>query len=145
MIVADANVLVRALSSRNGASHWIVRGMLTGEVPFALSPAVVIEYEDVLSRPGILGSSPWVRADEIATILDTLCAVCVPALPWFRFRPFLADPKDDLYVECALAAGARLVVSHDRHFRNPAMAAFGLRVSTAVEFEAEWRTRSMPT
>jgi hypothetical protein len=51
------------------------------------------------------------------------------------------DPKDDLYVECALAAAAHLVVSDDRHFRNPAMKAFGLAVSSAVEFEADWRNR----
>lgn len=145
MIVADANVMVRALRSRNGASNRILRGMLIGEIDFALSFAVVIEYEDVLLRPGILGSNPWIVPDQVGKLLDTLCKVCVPALPRFRFRPFLRDPKDDLYVECALAAGAQLVVSDDRHFRDPDLRAFGLDVRTAVEFESDWQNRRTPT
>lgn len=88
-------------------------------------------------RPGILGPDPWLGSEEIGTLLDALCAVCVPALPRFRFRPFLADPKDDLYVECALAAGARLIVSDDRHFRAPVLRTFGLHVRTAREFESD--------
>lgn len=71
--------------------------MLTGEIPFAVSPAVVLEYEDVQKRPGILGPNPLISPQEIDTILDMVCARAVPSLPWFRFRPFLNDPKDDLY------------------------------------------------
>lgn len=40
MTVTDANVIVRVLRSRNGASNRILRGMLAGEIDFALSPAV---------------------------------------------------------------------------------------------------------
>jgi predicted nucleic acid-binding protein len=43
MIVADANILLSALRSRRGASHVVLRGMLIGEVPFAVSPTVVLE------------------------------------------------------------------------------------------------------
>jgi hypothetical protein len=83
-------------------------------------------------------------SEEIGIILDALCAWCVPSLPWFRFRPFLDDPKDDLYIECALAAGAALIVSDDRHFRHPALRAFGLRAMKASDFEAEWRHERTP-
>jgi Predicted nucleic acid-binding protein, contains PIN domain len=144
LIVVDANIVLRGLRSRNGASHRILRGMIEGEIAFALSPAVVLEYEDVLMRPGLLGDAPWIAPEEIGTLIDALCALCVEVSPAFRFRPFLADPKDDLYVECALAAGARLIVSEDRHFRHPALAAFGVEALTAPAFEALWRqSRSM--
>ena len=113
--------------------------MVSGELAFALSPAAMLEYEDVLGRPGILGDDPWMSQKDVGIILDALCARCVPSLPWFRFRPFLDDPKDDLFIECALAAGATLIVSDDRHFRHPTIKAFGLQVMTAAEFEAEWR------
>jgi hypothetical protein len=65
-----------------------------------------------------------------------ICARAVPSLPWFRFRPFLNDPKDDLYVECALAAGARTIVTDDRHFRHPAVSAFGLTAIKVGDFVA---------
>jgi hypothetical protein len=32
---------------------------------------------------------------------------------YFRWRPFLPDPKDDLVFECALASGAPHIVTHN--------------------------------
>ncbi len=140
MIVADANVLLSACRSRRGASHAVLRGMLTGEVSFAVSPAVVLEYESVLKRPGILGETPWIRPEQIDTILDALCASGKLVEPWFHFRPFLDDPKDDPYIDCALAGGASVILSRDRHFQHPAVEAFGLRVLTAGDFLDERRS-----
>jgi predicted nucleic acid-binding protein len=117
-------------------------GLLKGELPFALTPAIMFEYQDVLSRPGILGSPQLLTETEIDVILDALCAKCFATAPWFRFRPFLDDPKDDFYFECALASGARVIVSDDKHFRHPAVAAFGIDVLDAPAFERKWRKRT---
>lgn len=143
MIVADANVLLSALRSRKGASHAVLRGMLIGNVPFAVSPTVVLEYESVLKRSGILGETPWIRPDQIDSVLDALCARGKLVEPWFRFRPFLDDPKDDPYIDCALAGGASVILSRDRHFRHPAVAAFGLRVLSAGEYLSEQRSAAL--
>lgn len=102
--------------------------MLTGDVAFAVSPAVVLEYENVPKRPGVLGETPWVTTDEVDGILDALCARAMLVEPWFSFRPFLDDPGDDVYIDCALAAGASVILSRDRHFQHPAVEVFGLRV-----------------
>ena len=113
--------------------------MLSGEIEFAASPAVIFEYEDVLKRPGMLGDNPAVSLQQVDTILDALCAKAILSLPWFSFRPFLNDPKDDLFVECALAAGARTIVTGDKHFNHPAVPAFGLTAVKANEFVAQLR------
>ena len=139
MIVVDTNVILSACRSRNGASFVVLRGMLTGEISFAASPAMLLEYEDVLKRPGMLGGHPTLTSEQIDTLIDALCAQAVQTLPWFRFRPFLDDPKDDLFIECALAAGARLIVTRDRHFRHPAVQVFGLTITTASDFVADLR------
>jgi len=107
--------------------------MLAGDASFAISPTVMLEYESVLKRPDILGPKPWIRPDQIDTILDALCARGQHVEPWFRFRPFLDDPKDEAYIECAMAAGATTILSRDRHFQHPAVAAFGLRVLSAAD------------
>ncbi len=140
MIVADANGLLSALRSRNGASHAVLRGMLLGDVPFAISPTVVLEYESVVKRAGILGPVPWIAPEDIDTILDALCARAKLVEPWFGFRPFLEDAKDDAYIDCALAAGASIILSCDRHFRHPAVVAFGLRVMPAGDYLHEQRS-----
>jgi putative PIN family toxin of toxin-antitoxin system len=143
MIVADANVLLSALRSTKGASHAVLRAMLTGDVSFAISSHVVLEYESVLKRSGILGETPWIRPDQIDGILDALCARGKLVEPWFQFRPFLDDPKDDGYIDCALAGGASVILSRDRHFRHPAVAAFGLRVLSPDEYLAERRSAGL--
>jgi putative PIN family toxin of toxin-antitoxin system len=143
MIVADANVLLSALRSTKGASHAVLRAMLTGDVSFAISSHVVLEYESVLKRSGILGETPWIRPDQIDGILDALCARGKLVEPWFQFRPFLDDPKDDRYIDCALAGDASVILSRDRHFRHPAVAAFGLRVLSPGEYLTERRSAGL--
>lgn len=141
MIVVDANVVLSALRSSRGASHLLLRAMLVGEVSFAVSPAVALEYEDVVKRDGILGDDPWIRHHEIDTVLDAVFSQAHLVSPWFRFRPFLDDPKDDIYIECALTAGAIQIVSGDRHFLHPATAAFGISVMRAGDCVAELTRR----
>ena len=134
MIVVDANVLVSGLRSRNGASYVVLRAMLTGELPFAASPAVVLEYEDVLKRPGMFAVRPWIGADEIDRILDVICLHATRAHPMFRLRPILGDPDDDLYLECALAGGADTILTYDKGFDNASVRALGIQSLTPREF-----------
>jgi putative PIN family toxin of toxin-antitoxin system len=141
MIVVDANVILAAFRSANGASHLLLRQMIGGNIPFAVSPAVALEYEDLLKRPGILGPKPWVLGNEINVVLDALFEKALLVSPQFRFRPFLDDPKDDLYIECAFAAGARTIITNDRHFRHQSVQTFGLTVSNAGNFIAQFNRR----
>ncbi len=140
MIVADTNVIVRAIRSPQGASGYVLREILRGNLRVAVSPAVVLEYEDVLLRPGILGEPPVASVDEVEVILDAICNVATKVSSYFRFRPFLEDPKDDLFVECAFAAGARIIVTDDRHFRYGALQGFGVRAMSAKQFVLETRS-----
>jgi predicted nucleic acid-binding protein len=133
----DVQVILAAFRSRNGASNLIVRRMIEGEIAFAVSPAVALEYEEVLKRTDILGPDPWVTEVEIDIVLDAILAEATLASPRHRFRPFLDDPDDDIYVECALAAGASVIVTMDRHFQHPALAAFGISAWTPGKLAAE--------
>jgi putative PIN family toxin of toxin-antitoxin system len=141
MIVVDANVILAAFRSANGASHVLIREMIGGNIPFAVSPAVALEYEDLLKRPGILGARAWVLENEIDVVLDALFEKAVLVSPYFRFRPFLDDPKDDLYIECAFAAGADTIITNDRHFRHSSVETFGLSVNNAGNFIAQLTKR----
>ncbi len=102
-----------------------------------MSPAVLFEYEDVLHRPGVLGQPPGASFEQVEIILDALCSLCIQTSPYVRFRPFLADPKDDLFVECAFASGARFIVTDDKHFHDSDLEAFGVRPLSAQQFVSE--------
>ena len=36
--------------------------------------------------------------------------------PYFKFNLIAVDPDDNKFVDCAIAAGARYLVSNDRHY-----------------------------
>lgn len=77
---------------------------------------LVLEYEDALLRHApVTGLS---RRD-VDVILDYFCSVAHLQEIFFLWRPLLPDPKDDLVLELAVAAGCRTVVTYNvRDFRG---------------------------
>lgn len=51
--IIDTNVLIAALPTINGATPftWVLKGMLAAVFPFAVSDALLLEYQSVLLRP----------------------------------------------------------------------------------------------
>lgn len=108
--------------------------MLRERLEFGLSPALLFEYEDVLKRDGVLGDPPKATIDDVDVILDALCLCAKRAKSYFRFRPVLDDPKDDLLIECALAANAPIILTRDSHFAPHILKPFGLMAMTPKTF-----------
>jgi predicted nucleic acid-binding protein len=126
LVVLDTNVLVSGLRSAFGASNAVLRRLALGDYRAAISTALCLEYDDVLRRPGLV---PTYTPEQITAFLDSFCAVAQEACIYFRWRPFLADPKDDLVFECALASGATHIVTHNgKDFRDTE--AFGISIVT---------------
>lgn len=76
---------------------------------------------------------PGYSNEDIAEFLDGFCSLVSEAHIYFRWRPFLCDPKDDLVFECALAAGATHIVTYnlkDFHSIEP----FDISVVTPHDF-----------
>jgi predicted nucleic acid-binding protein len=122
-VVLDTNVVVAGLRSRRGASFRLLAEVGRGKFEIALSVPLVLEYEDALLRHGsVTGLS---RAD-VDAVLDYFCSVGHLQSIFFLWRPLLPDPKDDLVLELAVAAGCKTVVTFNiRDFRG----AEGLGVS----------------
>jgi len=128
-LVIDTNVLVSALRSGRGAAYRLLRTIRRDEIPFAISVALVLEYEDVFSRPGMI---PGLPPSAVIRFLDAFIAIAEHQAVYFMWRPYLPDPKDDLILEVAVAAGASHIVTYNgRDFRGAER--FGLRVVTPVE------------
>lgn len=108
--VLDTSVLVAGLRSRNGASFQVLRAIRRGDLRIAVSVALVLEYESVALRPGLL---PAFSREEIGKIIDGLCQLADHQQVFFAWRPFLSDPDDDLVLELAVAASAPFVITHN--------------------------------
>ena len=83
----DTNVLVAALRSDQGASFRLLSLVgATDRFDICLSVPLVLEYEDVLGREGIV---PNASADDIQDLIDYLCSVATPRGVFFLWRPVL--------------------------------------------------------
>ena len=75
LCIVDTNVLIAGLLTQDPHSPtvYIVDAMVEGSLPFLLSPALVLEYKDVLARPK-LSKLHKLTAQEQETLLTELVA-----------------------------------------------------------------------
>ena len=137
-IVLDTSVVTSAFRSRNGASRvildWVADRLL---VPL-LTPALFLQYEDVLKRSEQLKASGLTLA-QVDRILAALASATEPVMIHYSWRPQLSDPGDELVLEAAVNGRADALVTYNlRHFAGAAVR-FGLRVARPVEVLEEMR------
>lgn len=128
-LVLDTSVLVAAFRSPNGASRRMLKLIAQERLRPLATPALFLEYEDVLTRPEQL-EAHGVSQEEIQEFLGGLVARLEPVEIHFQWRPQLTDPDDELVLEAALNGRADALVTHNtRHFLLAANR-FGLRILT---------------
>ena len=115
-MVLDTDVMVAALRSRLGASRAWLGAILNGEATLLLSVPLAFQYEAVLTRPEHLADS-GATPEQIARLLDTLCAVCKPVEISYLWRPVLRDADDEMVLETAVNGHAdRMLTFNERDF-----------------------------
>jgi uncharacterized protein len=107
-VVLDTNVLLVSVSDRSPL-HWVFARFLNAEYYLCVTTEILNEYAEILSRH--MGSA---RSQQV---LDTMLKAPNILLisPAYRFN-LLTDPDDNKFVDCAIAANAVCIVSHDRDF-----------------------------
>ena len=92
---------------------------------------VYLEYQDVLLRPGLVPAA-FSRSDIMA-LCRFLASIARAQDIYFLWPSFLPDPKDDMFLELAVAAGATHIVTHNtRHFHGAE--GFGVRALAPAAF-----------
>ncbi len=116
-IVLDTCVLVSASRSRNGASFKLVSLLPDTRFQICLSIGVYSEWQAVLTRPEHLPSGA--DTDLALGFVRYLASIAHLQEVHFLWRPFLRDPDDDMILECAVASGAKYIVTHNiKDFRR---------------------------
>ncbi|MCB1224189.1 MAG: putative toxin-antitoxin system toxin component, PIN family [Verrucomicrobiales bacterium] len=126
-VVIDTNVIVSGLRSTRGAAFCVLRGVRDGVVKPIVSPALFFEYEDVLSRPGMIPGQ--MSSMVVSAFLDAFLLMAETRDVFFRWRPWLPDPKDECVLELAVAAGYVPITTCNVRDFQPA-SALGVRVMT---------------
>jgi len=128
--VLDTNVLVAALRSNRGASFQLLSFIGQSEFEINLSVPLVLEYEDVCKRDGLING---LSSQDVDDMLDYLCTVGRRRRIFYLWRPFLRDPKDDMVFELAVEAECQTIVSFNRR-DFAGIKKFGLQIQTPREF-----------
>jgi uncharacterized protein len=87
---------------------------LAGRLEWAVSTEILLEYEEVTQR-----RSGKARADKMMRLIETVGGLhgnVKRISPTFRFRLITNDPDDDKFVDTAIAAAARYIITNDGDF-----------------------------
>jgi len=136
-IVLDTNVLVSALTSPDGASRAVLRGVLQGTWRPLISLPLFMEYEDVLARSEVLERCP-LPDDERQALLDALLARCEMVELYYAWRPNLRDEGDNHVFELVVASqDAALLTWNVRDFASAELRFPQVRVLTPAQWMKE--------
>ncbi len=98
---------------RGGASaRAVLRACLEDRYVPVLGPALLAEYEDVLSRAPLFAGSV-LTADERAAVFDALLSHARWVEVYYAWRPNLPDEADNHLIELAVAAQADAIVTRN--------------------------------
>jgi predicted nucleic acid-binding protein len=97
--VLDTNLLVAALRSSSGAAARLVERLGDPTWEINLSSTLVLEYEDVFRRRGML---PHRTDEELTAFVDYLLQLANPIYVVPSRAPRLRDPNDERILEVAI-------------------------------------------
>jgi uncharacterized protein len=111
-VVFDASSIVGAALKQDSIPERALL-LARSQETICLSPAVESEIREVLQRPKFQKYISDATRRRILDILGAAAAMFEPMVPVTDCR----DPKDNKYLELALAAGASVIVSSDDDLR----------------------------
>jgi len=109
-IVLDTNCLLQSLPS-NSPYHKIWTDVLGGKIQLCVNTEILNEYEEILASK---------TTKEIArNVVEAIARLSTTYYQevYIHFGLITADPDDNKFVDCAVAADAEYIVTNDNHFK----------------------------
>ncbi len=113
IVVIDTNVVL-SMFKRGHPNRPIFDAWAAGRLRWAISTEILLEYEETAAR--------MTHPAYIALVFQTMNAVesvrqnIDRVSPSFRFHLIVADPDDNKFADCAIAAAAEFIIIGDQHF-----------------------------
>ncbi|MCE5259595.1 MAG: putative toxin-antitoxin system toxin component, PIN family [Chloroflexi bacterium] len=132
--VLDANVLVSALLSPHGSPAGLLSRWEAGQFELLYSADTLQELQRVLHYSRLRARYP-LPEEEVRRFLWLFPRFATQVTPKETITFIASDPDDNRYLECAIAGGAEVIVSGDKHLLT--LGDFrGIRILTSAEFTA---------
>jgi putative PIN family toxin of toxin-antitoxin system len=108
-VVLDTNVFLVCISERSRL-HWIFKKLKGGEYILCVTTEILAEYAEIIGQH--MGENTSKNALGVLENLPNVEFITT----YFKFQ-LLRDEDDNKFVDCAVAANASFIVSHDRDFK----------------------------
>lgn len=109
-LVVDTNALLQSIASRN-KYHDLWISLFDGRNNLCITNEILQEYEEVLELR--------ISKDFAKRIIEKILYNDNTLLfdPYFKFNLIQVDPDDNKFVDCAVCANAKFIVTEDKHFQ----------------------------
>ena len=91
----DTNIVVQALAEGH-AFHPILDAWVVGQITWAVSTEVLLEYEEVLTRLG--GPGRWRPLARLMDLAELTSGNLLRVTPSFHFHIVAADPDNNIFL-----------------------------------------------
>ena len=108
-IVLDTNSLIQSIPPKSNY-HAIWQSFLDGTNTLCVSTEILAEYEEILQRLTNIDTTQLV----IELIVNNPHTLMFS--PYYHFELITSDPDDNKFVDCAIVASAKYIVTEDRHY-----------------------------
>ncbi len=108
-IVLDTNSLIQCIPPRS-TYHAVWLSIMRGQHTLCVTNEILEEYAEIIEQlAGVSTANKLLDA-----MMESKHIVrCNPA---YRFNLITADPDDNKFVDCAIQANARYIVTNDHHY-----------------------------
>lgn len=112
-VVFDCMIYVQALARKTGPAAACLYHTAAGDCELVVSDEIVAEIRDVVNRPKLRKEFIKATDEDVEAFFRRIAAMTrrVESVPGVVILS--RDPKDAMYLNLAVAAGATLVVSRD--------------------------------
>ena len=108
-LVVDTNCLIQIISKRS-KYHDLWLSLIDGRNKLCVSTEILNEYEEIISYK----ASPLFASLTLKVITNNPNTIFVT--PYFNFELIKSDPDDNKFVDCAISANAKFIVTEDHHY-----------------------------
>lgn len=128
----DTDVVVAAMRSPTGGSAELLRRIRLRRATMLMSVALALEYEAqcLLAEHRLAAGLSRAEAD---IFVDRILSMAEPVNLFFRWRPQLHDPGDELVLEAAVNGRASAIVTFNEKDLREARTGFDIEVLRPVE------------
>ena len=108
-VVIDTNILLVSISPKS-KFYWIFENFLSEKYVLCATTEILMEYEEILNQHvGKQLSETIMQLIENAPNTEFVTR-------YYKWNLISNDPDDNKFIDCAFAANAKFLVTHDKHY-----------------------------